>query len=54
MYDLMIGDSYEIILPNHAKSIVIYEHCIFVVMDDLDRNIIFLSDKQRGGRLSAY
>ncbi len=36
MYDLMIADSYEIILPNHAKSIVIYEHCIFVVMDDLD------------------
>lgn len=30
MYDLMIGDSYEIILPNYAKSIVIYEHCIFV------------------------
>lgn len=34
MYDLMIGDSYEIILSNYAKSIVIYEHCIFVVMDD--------------------
>lgn len=48
MYDLMIGDSYEIILPNHAKSIVIYEHCIFVVMDDLDRNIIFFKRQAKG------
>lgn len=28
MYDLMIADSYEIILPNHAKSIVIYAQSI--------------------------
>ena len=48
MYDLTIADSYEIILPNHAKSIVIYEHCIFVVMDDLDRNIIFFKRQAKG------
>lgn len=48
MYDLMIGDSYEIILSNYAKSIVIYEHCIFVVMDDLDRNIIFFKRQAKG------
>ena len=48
MYDLMIGDSYEIILPNYAKSIVIYEHCIFVVLDDLDRNIIFFKRQAKG------
>lgn len=46
-YDLMIGDTFEIILPNYAKNIVVFENYIFVVLDDLIENI-FLFKRQTG------
>ena len=39
-YDLIIGDAFEVVLPNYAKNVVILEDYIFVVLDDLIGNIL--------------
>ena len=38
-YDLMIDDTFEVILPNYAKNVVILSGYILVILDDLIGNM---------------
>ena len=44
-YDLMIGDAFEVILPNCVKNVVVFEDYVFAMLDDLIGNI-FLFKRQ--------
>ena len=46
-YDLKVGDSFEVILPNYAKKIIILSEYILVVLDDLIGNICLLKRQEK-------
>ena len=41
----MIGDAFEVILPNYVKNVVVFEDYVFALLDDLIGNI-FLFKRQ--------
>lgn len=46
-YDLMIDDTFEVILPNYAKNIVILSEYILVVLDNLIGNICLFKRQKK-------
>lgn len=46
-YDLKVDDSFEVILPNYAKKIIILSEYILVVLDDLIGNICLLKRQEK-------
>lgn len=46
-YDLMIGDAFEVILPNYVKNMVVFEDYVFSLLDDLVGNIFLFKRQAR-------
>ncbi len=47
-HDLVIDDTFEVILPNYAKNVVIFEDHIFIVLDNPIRNILLFKRQAKG------
>ena len=46
-YDLMIDDTFEAVLPNYVKNVVILSGYILVILDDLIGNIYFFKRQEK-------
>ena len=46
-YDLMIGDAFEVILPNCVKNVVVFEDYVFAILDDLIGNIFLFKQQAK-------
>ena len=46
-YDLVIDETFEVILPNYAKNIVAFEKYVFAVLDDSIGNILLFKRQEK-------
>ncbi len=42
-YDFLINNDFELILPNRVKNTVIIDNHIFIILNDLDKNILLFN-----------